>query len=240
FGVASPIAFVARRFTPPPLSANDLPPIDIALITHDHYDHLEYATIRAIKDKVDRFVAPLGVGAHLASWGVAADKITELGWDENITIGALTISADRTIHYGGRTFGSRSQTLWASYALLSESGKVFISGDSGYGAHYADIGKKYGGFDLAFIEIDGWNPGWPKTHMFPQEVMRAYRDINASSFVPVHWGVFDLALHPWKESITMIARLADEEGDIVLLTPLMGEKLILGETNTSRWWEAIE
>ncbi|MDR1451510.1 MAG: MBL fold metallo-hydrolase [Helicobacteraceae bacterium] len=240
FGNAAPIPFAVRRFTPPVLSAEEAPPIDIALITHDHYDHLEYAAIRALKDKVDRFVVPLGVGAHLVFWGVKKEKITELGWDENLSIGSLTIGADKTIHYGGRTFGTRSQTLWASYALLGEKVKVFVSGDSGYGAHFAEAGRKYGGFDLAFIEIDGWNSGWPKTHMFPEEVVQAYRDINASAFVPVHWGVFDLALHPWKESIQMIAKLVDANGDIALLTPLMGEKIILGETNGSRWWESIE
>ncbi|MDR2034405.1 MAG: MBL fold metallo-hydrolase [Helicobacteraceae bacterium] len=240
FGNAAPIPFAVGRFTPPVLTPKELPPIDIVLITHDHYDHLEYATIRALRESVPRFVVPLGVGAHLAKWGVDRKKITELGWDENLSFGALTIAADRTIHYSGRTFGSRAQTLWVSYALLGERNRAFISGDSGYGEHYAAIGEKYGGFDLAFIEIDGWNPGWPKTHMFPEEVIKAYRDIKARAFVPVHWGVFDLALHPWKESIEMIASLADSEGDVVLLTPLMGEKIEALKTDTSRWYEALE
>jgi L-ascorbate metabolism protein UlaG (beta-lactamase superfamily) len=234
FGNAAPIPLAVRRFTPPPLSAEEIPPIDIALITHDHYDHLEYAAIRSLNAKIDRFIVPLGTRAHLTSWGVEKDKIVEIGWDESAKIDSLIISADKTIHYSGRTFGSRGQTLWVSYALLGEKSKVFISGDSGYGAHFAEIGAKYGGFDLAFIEIDGWNPGWPKTHLFPDEVMQVYKDINASAFIPVHWGVFDLALHPWKESIEMIADLADKER-ATLLTPRMGERVVLGETNTSRW-----
>jgi L-ascorbate metabolism protein UlaG (beta-lactamase superfamily) len=238
FGNAAPVPGIVRRFTDAPLERDELPPLDYVLITHDHYDHLEYATMRALRNREVQFVVPYGVGAHLRKWGIAARRIHEIGWGEIYSADDIAIAAERTIHYSGRTFGRRNTTLWTSYSLKGQRFRVFISGDSGYGEHFKDIGAKHGPFDLAFIEIDGWNPGWPKTHMFPEEVIRTYRDIGARTMVPVHWGVFDLARHPWDESIRMIADLAAKAGDVKLLTPLMGEKLVPGETVTKAWWEA--
>ncbi|GHU03711.1 hypothetical protein FACS1894158_02640 [Betaproteobacteria bacterium] len=239
FGNAAPIPGVVRRFVDAPLERDELPPLDYVLITHDHYDHLEYATMRELRGREVNFVVPLGVGAHLRKWGIAAERIHEMGWGEVYRIGDLSIATERTIHYSGRTFGTRDKSLWVSYSLKGQKYRVFISGDSGYGEHFKDIGAKHGPFDLAFIEIDGWNPGWPKTHMFPEEVIRAYHDIGARAFVPVHWGVFDLARHPWDESIRMIADLATRAGDVKLLTPLMGEKLVPGQSVTKAWWETV-
>jgi L-ascorbate metabolism protein UlaG (beta-lactamase superfamily) len=239
FGNAAPIPGIVRRFVDAPLERDELPPLDVVLITHDHYDHLEYATMRELRGREVNFIVPLGVGAHLRKWGIAAERIHEMGWGEVYRIGDLSIATERTIHYSGRTFGNRNKSLWVSYSLKGQKYRVFISGDSGYGEHFKDIGAKHGPFDLAFIEIDGWNPGWPKTHMFPEEVIRAYHDIGARAFVPVHWGVFDLARHPWDESIRMIADLATKAGDVKLLTPLMGEKLVLGQSVTKAWWEAV-
>jgi L-ascorbate metabolism protein UlaG (beta-lactamase superfamily) len=121
--------------------------------------------------------------------------------------------------------------------IKGQSRCLFISGDTGYGAHFRTTGAKHGPFDAAFIEIDGWNPGWPKTHLFPEEVIKAYRDLGAKSLIPVHWGVFDLALHPWDESITMLADLSAKAGDVRLQTPLRGEKFVPGETQTREWWK---
>jgi L-ascorbate metabolism protein UlaG (beta-lactamase superfamily) len=239
FGNAAPLPGIVRRFVDAPLERDELPPLDYVLITHDHYDHLEYATMRALRDADVRFVVPLGVGAHLRKWGVAAARIHELGWGEAYRADDLTIAAERTIHYSGRTFGTRNKSLWTSYALKGRRLRIFISGDSGYGEHFKDIGAKHGPFDLAFIEIDGWNAGWPKTHMFPEEVIQAYRDIGARAFVPVHWGVFDLARHPWDESIRLIAGLAAKADDVKLLTPRMGEKLVPGQGATDAWWETV-
>jgi L-ascorbate metabolism protein UlaG (beta-lactamase superfamily) len=238
FGNAAPLPGLVRRFTDAPLAREDLPPLDFVLITHDHYDHLEYATMRALRERDVRFVVPYGVGAHLRKWGVPAGRIHELGWGEAYDADGLTIASERTIHYSGRTFESRNKSLWTSWALKGRKYRVFISGDSGYGEHFKDIGAKHGPFDLAFIEIDGWNPGWPKTHMFPEEVIRVYHDIGARAFVPVHWGVFDLARHPWDESIRIVSGLA-KTANVNLLTPRMGEKLVPGETVTEAWWEAV-
>ncbi|MDR0736786.1 MAG: MBL fold metallo-hydrolase [Zoogloeaceae bacterium] len=235
FGNAAPLPGVVRRFVDAPIKRADLPPLDYVLITHDHYDHLEYATIEALKDRETRFIVPYGVAAHLRKWGVPAERIHEIGWGESITEGALTIAAERTIHFSGRTFGRRDTTLWTSYVLKGERFRVFVSGDSGYGEHFKDIGAAHGPFDLAFIEIDGWNPGWPSTHMFPREVIQACHDIGARAMIPVHWGVFDLANHPWDESIRLVRDLAARDGKIRLLTPLMGER-VTPESETRAWF----
>ncbi|MDR2450937.1 MAG: MBL fold metallo-hydrolase [Candidatus Accumulibacter sp.] len=238
FGNAAPIPGVVRRFTDAPIERDELPPLDYVLITHDHYDHLEYATIRALREKDVQFVVPYGVGAHLRKWGIDAGRIHEIGWGETYGAGDLVVASERTNHFSGRTLGRRNTTLWTSYSLKGRRYRVFISGDSGYGEHFRDIGAKHGPFDLAFIEIDGWNPGWPKTHMFPEEAVRASLEVGARAMVPVHWGVFDLARHPWDESIRMVADLAAKNG-VRLLTPRMGEKLIPGETVTGAWWETV-
>ena len=239
FGNAAPLPGIVRRFVDAPIERDELPPLDYVLITHDHYDHLEYATIRALRERDVQFVVPYGVGAHLRHWGIAAGRIHEIGWGEQYSADGITIASERTIHFSGRTFGRRDTTLWTSYALTGPRHRVFISGDSGYGEHFKDIGAKHGPFDLAFIEIDGWNPGWPRTHLFPEEVIRASRDLGAHALVPVHWGVFDLARHPWDESIRRVADLAVKNG-VKLLTPLMGERLIPGETVTQAWWKTVE
>jgi L-ascorbate metabolism protein UlaG (beta-lactamase superfamily) len=239
FGNAAPVPVVVRRFVDSPLEREEIPAIDYVLITHDHYDHLEYATMRYLRGRDTRFIAPFGVGGHLEKWGIPKERILELGWGEELAASGIQVAAERTIHYSGRTFGERDRTLWTSYSLKGKAKRIFISGDSGYGGHFKDIGAKHGPFDLAFIELDGWNPGWPETHMFPEEVIRTYRDIGAKALVPVHWGVFDLARHPWDESIRMLYELADTAGGVNLLTPLMGQKLIPDETHTRAWWEDL-
>ena len=239
FGNAAPIPFAVRRYGPPPVERDDLPLPDVVLITHDHYDHLEYSTICHFRDRETRFVVPLGVSAHLLKWGVPPEKIHELGWGETHRHNGLSITAESALHFSGRTFGTRDKSLWASYVVKGERKRVFVSGDTGYSGHFRAIGDKHGPFDLAFIEIDAWNPGWPKTHLFPEEAIQASRDVRAKAMIPVHWGVFDLALHPWNESIRMIADLADRDGGITLLTPLMGQKTVPGTTRLTRWWETV-
>jgi L-ascorbate metabolism protein UlaG (beta-lactamase superfamily) len=237
FGNAAPLPGVVRRYVDPPLRREELPALDYVLITHDHYDHLEYPTMRALRKRDVLFVVPLGAGAHLRAWGIPRERIRELGWGESLRREGLEIVAERSMHFSGRTLGTRNASLWAAYALKGRNFRVFVSGDSGYGAHFREIGERHGPFDLAFVEIDAWNPGWPKTHLFPREVLRVYEDIGARALVPVHWGVFDLALHPWDESINLLTILAEEKGGITLLTPLMGEKLVPGESLTRKWWK---
>ena len=240
FGNAAPVPGLFNRYVPSPLKRQDIPPVDYVLITHNHYDHLEAATLRALKDRDALFIVPLGVGAALRSWGIPAARIRELGWDESLQDGTLTVTAGETGHYSNRRPDDRNKTLWVSYILQSGDKKIYISGDSGYDADlYQSIGRKYGPFDLAFIEIDAWNEGWPGIHLFPHQAVQAAQDIGAQEFIPVHWGVFNLGQHPWNESISKVASLAKEQG-VKLVSPLMGQKYVPGQTLTRAWWEEVK
>lgn len=236
FENAGPFPFIARRISPSPLSREDLPEIDAVIITHDHYDHLETATIEYLADKETLFITPLAIGSRLQSWGVDQNKIRELGWGQQISLGSIEITATPSIHYSGRSKWDRNKTLWASYVIQRKRKKLFWSGDGGYGDHFKEIGAKYGPFNLAFVEIDAWNDGWPNTHLFPDEVIRVCQDINSKSLFPIHLATFDLAMHPWDESINMISSEI-KKTDIDLVTPIMGMKTIPGQTKTQEWWK---
>jgi L-ascorbate metabolism protein UlaG (beta-lactamase superfamily) len=236
FKNAGPFPGIVRRYDKSPLKREELPEIDIVIITHDHYDHLEAATIKFLSAKDIEFIVPLGVGTRLEGWGVPKDNITELGWNQGKTYGSLKITACPAIHYSGRSNTDRNKTLWATFVIKGADKNLYISGDTGYGEHLKDIGKKYGPFDLAFVEIDGWNKGWPLTHLFPDQVIELCKDIDTKLLFPIHWGTFDLALHPWNESIQMVANMS-AENDIELVTPILGEKVIPGVSPTYNWWE---
>ncbi|WP_194975966.1 MBL fold metallo-hydrolase [Aquiflexum lacus] len=236
FENGGPLPFILRRFDVSPIKREELPEIDLVVITHDHYDHLEAATMRFLASRNTEFLVPLGVGARLEGWGIQKNNISELGWHDAKTVGSLQITALPGIHYTSRSYNDRNKTLWASFVIKGDDKNLFISGDTGYGTHLKDIGEKYGPFDLAFVEIDGWNKGWPLTHLFPDQVIQLCQDINTQLLFPIHWGVFDLALHPWDESIKMVADMA-AENNIKLVTPLMGEKVIPGLSPTNNWWE---
>lgn len=232
FDNAAPIPFAVPRFGKAPIARKELPDVDYIIITHSHYDHLERKTVQSIKK--GQFIVPLGVGAILRGWGIATSRITELGWGEVFEKDGLKIIAEEGVHYSNRSPFNRNKTLWSSFVLLSANQKFFWSGDTGYGEHFTRIGNKYGSFDFAALEIDGWNTGWPNTHLFPKEVVQAAKELKAKNILPIHWGVFDLALHPWHESIDMVLDEA-KDADINVLTPKMGEKIDL-ESKTSYWW----
>jgi L-ascorbate metabolism protein UlaG (beta-lactamase superfamily) len=234
FGNAAPIPFMVSRYDEAPIKREELPAVDYIVITHNHYDHLEKETVRAIKN--GRFIVPLGVGAALRGWGVGADRITELGWGDSFKQDGLTITALEGVHFSGRTFSDRYKTLWAAYVVSSAQKNIFWSGDTGYGSHFARFREEYGPFDLAAVEIDGWNPGWARSHMFPDESVQAARDLGAEFILPIHWGVFDLAMHPWHESIDAFMERA-EGAAFKTLTPKMGERMVPGETLTKPWWK---
>jgi len=236
FENAGPLPGITRRFDVSPIKREDLPEIDLVVITHDHYDHLEAATIKFLASKNMEFIVPLGVGARLEGWGIQKKNISELGWHDAKTVASLQITALPGIHYTSRSYNDRDKTLWASFVIKGADKNLFISGDTGYGAHLKEIGEKYGPFDLAFVEIDGWNKGWPLTHLFPDQVIQLCQDVDTKVMFPIHWGAFDLALHPWDESIQMVADLA-AENNIELVTPIMGEKVIPGISPTIYWWE---
>ena len=230
---AAPLPYVVPRYNPSPLALKDLPDIDYVVITHNHYDHLERKTVQALKKA--HFIVPLGVGAALRGWGIPAANITELGWEDVFEQDGLRIIAETAVHYSGRGLGDRNKTLWNSYVIKAAGQNIYWVGDSGYGTHFKEIGEKYGPFDLVTIEIDGWNTGWPNTHLFPGEAAKAAHELKAGRIIPVHWAVFDLALHPWHESIDMLLEEM-KNTDIEVLTPMMGEKIIPGVSKTKKWW----
>lgn len=232
---AAPFAGIVDRYVESPIQREELPDVDIVLISHDHYDHLEARTIKYLKDRDTKFITPLGVGSRLQGWGVSEDKITELTWGDSLNISPIQITALPAVHYSGRSQNDRNKTLWAGYAIKGKDQNIFWSGDTGYGKHIREIGDKYGPFDLACIEIDGWNDGWPNTHLYPHEAVKVAYEVGAPLMLPIHWGVFDLALHPWNESIQMTVDTANAL-EIQVLTPLMGEKIIPGISETDKWW----
>lgn len=232
-GNAAPVPFAVPRYNPAPVTYDDFPEIDYVVITHNHYDHLERKSVQALKNS--HFIVPLGVGAALRSWGVKNENITELGWGDVWENNGLSITAETSMHYSGRAKLASNETLWNSYVIKNAGKSVYWGGDTGYGKHFKEIAEKHGSFDLTALEIDAWNPGWPNIHLFPEETVKAAQDLNARQILPLHWAVFDLALHPWHESIDMVLEAA-KDTDIKVLTPLMGEKVIINTTKTKKWW----
>lgn len=237
FDNASPVPLTVKRYQPAPIARGELPKLDYILLTHNHYDHLERKTVRSIRN--GHFIVPYGLKTALTRWGIAADRITEIGWRDTFEQDGLKITAVEGIHFSGRSLSDANQTLWNSYIIETPDQKIFWGGDSGYGRHYAEIGRQFGPFDWAALEIDAWNGGWPGIHMFPDQTVQAAVDLKAKRLLPIHWGVYDLAWHDWQKSIN---RVVDEIRDkpIELMTPEMGEKLIPGKTKTAFWWRETD
>jgi len=241
-GSASPIPGTVKAFAgTDPYSVDDLPEIDYLFISHDHYDHLDYQTIKKLKDKVKMVICGLGVGSHFERWGYSADQITEQDWYDELTPDSgFTIRTLPTRHFSGRGF-SRKNTLWASYLFQSSSQTLYFGGDSGYDSYFAEIGEKFGPVDLAILDNGQYNPAWRELHLFPEEVIQAARDLKAKRLFPVHSTKFVLAMHPWDEPLNEISRL-NKENPIPLVTPLIGEKVLLDDPTQSftKWWEGVE
>ena len=225
FGNAAPLPGIVERYCESPLPREELPKLDFILISHDHYDHLEYATIHALRKDSVPFITPLGVGARLRGWGIAPERIHELNWGESLSFAGLKITALCARHFSGRSMGDRNRTLWAAFLIEGGGKRIFFGADGGYGKHFREIGDLYGPIDLVCLEIDAWNERWPNNHLFPDETIRAFRDLKGKTFLPIHWGVFDLAMHPWNESIKKVTEKARDAG-IRILTPKMGEKIL--------------
>lgn len=236
---ASPVRVSVKSF---PLEYNyqvdDFPVIDIMVITHDHWDHLDYNTFQEIKNKVKHIVTGLGVAAHLEKWGYPKDQITELYWDETAIVDNLSFTATTARHFSGRTF-KRNTTLWSSFVLKSKTKKIFIGGDSGYGKHFKDIGNKYGPFDYAILENGQYNKMWKYIHMMPEEVIQASKDLRTTYTIPVHSSKFPLANHAWDEPLIRITKFAEKQ-NFPLITPKMGEIVSLDQYKQyPHWWEGI-
>ncbi|MCB0488574.1 MAG: MBL fold metallo-hydrolase [Cyclobacteriaceae bacterium] len=231
-----------KRFTEGlPIAVEKLPHIDAVIYSHDHYDHLDYESVMKLKGKVGAFYTPLGVGMHLAEWGVPAENIHELNWWDEIQHEDLTFKCAPARHFSGRAFSDRFSTLWASWVIQSPTQNIYFSGDSGYGSHFKAIGEKYGPFDFAMMECGQYDPRWSEIHMMPEETAQAAVDLDTKMMMPIHWGAFVLALHTWKDPIERVTKKA-RELDMPIATPRIGEPIVLElpEKPASRWWEGIE
>lgn len=218
------------------MKAADFKNIDLLIITHDHYDHLDYSSILTIAPQAKAIVTSLGVGEHLEKWGIKREKINELEWNESVTLhNTLTLTAVPARHFTGRKF-KRNQTLWSAFVLKTANYKLFLGGDSGYDSHFAQIGEAHGPFDLALLECGQYNAYWPYIHMFPEETVQAAIDLKAKVLMPVHWGKFSLAMHPWNEPIKRVVVAASTK-QFPLVTPRLGETVIVNEyLPTENWW----
>ncbi|GAA4370069.1 MBL fold metallo-hydrolase [Hymenobacter saemangeumensis] len=214
-----------------------LPTIAAVMISHDHYDHLDYKTIRLLKDKVGKFFVPLGIGPHLRAWGVAPERIQEMNWGEQAQLPGLTITCTPSRHFSGRGLTNRNSTLWSSWVVQSPAKRVFYSGDGGYGPHFASIGATYGPFDLALMECGQYNADWAQIHMMPEQSVQAAVDVKARVMLPVHWGAFTEAFHPWNEPVERASAEAMRQ-HLPLATPRLGEPVTLGAgpLPTTAWW----
>jgi len=223
-----------------PFKLEELPPIDAVLLSHDHYDHLDYGTIREIKHKVKRFLVPLGVGGHLEKWGVDPEKIQEYDWWDELHFEGLSLACTPAKHFSGRSLTDRNTTLWCSWVILGEQTRVFFSGDSGYAPHFKEIGDKYGPFDAALMECGQYDDRWADIHMTPEESVQAYLDVKAKLMIPIHWAGFTLAFHDWSDPVERAIQAAERHG-AAISTPQIGEAVSIGadEFPRSAWWRQV-
>jgi L-ascorbate metabolism protein UlaG (beta-lactamase superfamily) len=239
--VAAPHPYLGRKRynSKLPIEIEKLPQIDAVIMSHDHYDHLDYESILKLKDKANEFYMPLGVGRHFKKWGIDQSKIHELDWWQDIQLEELTLVCTPARHFSGRGLTDRSTTLWSSWVILSGAEKIYFSGDSGYGPHFKEIGGKYGPFDFAMIECGQYNEQWSAIHMMPEQTAQAAVDLKAMAFMPIHWGAFTLAFHSWTDPIERVSAKVKELG-LDLSTPRIGEPVILGKAfPKSTWWKGL-
>lgn len=232
---ASPFSFLGpKRFQPVPVAIEELPPLDAVLVSHDHYDHLDYPSIRALARRNVPFITSLGVGVHLEAWGVPPERITELDWWEQAELpGGLAITAAPSHHFSGRNLKDRNATLWSSFVLRGTRHAVYFSGDSGLSPHFAEIGQRLGPFDLVMLEVGAFHPSWGSVHLGPDNALAAWRQLGSGRLLPVHWGTFNLAMHPWAEPAEVLLAKAPEG----LLMPRLGEAIEPAHVEpVTPWW----
>jgi L-ascorbate metabolism protein UlaG (beta-lactamase superfamily) len=219
-----------------PIAIEKLPFIDIVLISHDHYDHLDYGSILKLKDKVGKFFVPLGVGAHLRAWGVKPELITELNWWQEAQHNSFTFICAPARHFSGRGF-TNNLTLWSSWIIKSSREQLYFSGDSGYGPHFKEIGEKYGPMDFVMMECGQYNERWASIHMMPEETVQATLDVQGKVLLPIHWGAFTLAMHGWDDPINRVTAAA-QRLNVPIRTPKIGQMILpLDDTASDlRWW----
>ena len=233
---ASPIApFAAKRFSANTLKLIDqLPPLDAILLTPDHYDHLDLESIRKLKAKCNTWFVSLGTGRHLERWGI--QKVKEFDWWDEILHEDVRLTFTPSRHFSGRGTSDRAKSLWGGWVIEYADHKIYWSGDGGYGSHFEEVGKKFGPFDIGFMECGQYSEYWHQIHMYPEEAVRAAADAKVKIAIPVHWGGFNLSLHPWKEPVQ---RFAGEARNLnqQILTPELGKVIIPDSDSTGNWWD---
>ncbi|GGW10235.1 MBL fold metallo-hydrolase [Streptomyces capoamus] len=240
----SPFPFAGpKRLHPVPLPLAALGPVDVVVISHDHYDHLDLPSIKALAGTDTLFAVPLGVGAHLEHWGVPADRLRELDWHESTEIGGLTLTATPARHFCGRGLRNTQHTLWASWTVAGAEHRIYHSGDTGYFDGFQEIGAAHGPFDATMIQIGAYSEFWPDIHMTPEEGLRAHLDLQGGAphgvLLPIHWGTFNLAPHPWAEPGEWTKEAAEEAGQAVAL-PRPGEPFEpAGKLPAEAWWRGV-
>lgn len=236
---ASPVQFFGpKRFHPTPISLEGLPEIDVVLISHDHYDHLDKASVKQLADKVALFLVPLKVGVLLQEWGIAKEKIAEFNWWESKVVNGIEYVFTPTQHFSGRGLGDGNSTLWGSWVIRSHSQSLYFSGDSGYFDGFKAIGEKYGPFDLTMIETGAYNSLWSKIHMFPEQSVQAHLDLKGKVMLPIHNSTFDLSMHDWYEPMEQAWQISQEKG-VSMISPEIGQRNVIGAPQPIHpWWRA--
>ncbi|ENB9401316.1 MULTISPECIES: MBL fold metallo-hydrolase [Bacillus cereus group] len=222
------------------LEREDLQEIDAIIISHNHYDHLNYKSIMQLKDRAKHFYVPTGVAQYLIKWGVSPSKISEHNWWDEITFDNIKLVCAPARHFSGRSMTDRDCSLWCSWLILGQETKIFFSGDSGYSPHFKEIGDKYGPFDLTLMECGQYDPRWSAIHMLPEETVQAHIDVQGELLLPIHWGAFTLALHEWSDPVERVTKEANRLG-VKITTPQIGESITLKSANypSTAWWREI-
>lgn len=236
----SPWSFMGpSRFHAPPLALDDLPELNGVVISHDHYDHLDTPTIKALADRVPRFFVPLGVGSHLEYWGVDPDKIVELDWWDEREVGGIRLVATPSRHFSGRGITDRDKTLWASWSFVGPEHRAYFSGDTAMFPGFREIGERLGPFDITMIESGAYNRRWADVHLGPEQALQAHVDVGGRLMMPVHWGTFDLALHAWTEPAERLLVAAEAAG-VPVVIPRPGQSVEPSHpTELVRWWPDV-
>ncbi|MGE6551021.1 MBL fold metallo-hydrolase [Bacillus mycoides] len=222
------------------LEHDELQEIDAIIISHNHYDHLNYKSIMQLKDRAKHFYVPTGVAQYLIKWGISPSKISEHNWWDEITFDNIKLVCAPARHFSGRSMTDKDRSLWCSWLILGQETKVFFSGDSGYAPHFKEIGNKYGPFDLTLMECGQYDTRWSAIHMLPEETVQAHIDVKGELLVPIHWGAFTLALHEWSDPIERVTKEANRLG-VNIATPQIGEAIALQSKDypTAAWWREV-
>lgn len=240
-GSASPVGGSIKAFPGSnTYQVADLPEIDVLFISHDHWDHLDYPTIKQLKTKAKKVICGLGVGQHFEFWGWDKEKLVEKNWYESVDLGeGFVVTLTPARHFSGRLL-SRNISLWTSYVLQTPTKKLFLGGDSGYGPHFKEIGERFGPFDFAIMECGQYNEKWPYIHSLPHEIITEVKQLGAKNFIPVHNSKFKLAQHAWYEPLQQVSALAEAE-QLPITTPKIGEKVDLDglDRTWDKWWEGF-